>query len=352
MLNLKWIEASIPFQVQVTDADWFSSIKSEYYREKDVICAEKDIRSHATDYVSTLQWLLSYYYTGECAWNWYYPCHYAPFVSDFPEMGDLKFDFGQSGPALPFEHLLHIQPIKGAYLLPQPIRALMEKEMARYFPTEVAFDFNEKMCEWERLALLPFINTDEFGAVIHAAHDQLTEAEKKRNMAKPMIQYEGLEYEDDVLADRIELPMELFSRHAIECIPIRRTCTFDPTVVNFSHLKYLLYSVMERFRVIARQKMNHYWISERSGEIVESTSAGSFVDRFEFLWRGNAKIGKNCRGIIEQKRQHWVATCTPCSGRITQLIDEENHVVRRSENWTRHNIARIAGRVQKRSLSS
>lgn len=196
------------------------------------------------DYVSTIQWMLSYYYTGNCSWNWYYPCNYAPFVSDFPDLSDWTCEFMHDEPALPLEHLLSVQPIKSAQLLPQPIRALMQNELSNFFPADAKFDLNGKFIEWEALILLPFIDPDVVGEAIGTAYDQLNEAESKQNVRKPMIQYECLEYEDDTLVDRIELPIERFTQKPKTCIPIKRTATFDPTVVNFSHLKYMPYSVI------------------------------------------------------------------------------------------------------------
>lgn len=152
-------------------------------------------------------------------------------------------EFTRDEPTLPMEHLLAVQPIKSAHLLPQPIRALMQNDLVRFFPVDVVHDLNGKFCDWEALVLLPFTEKDTFGEAVDAVYEQLSEAESKRNVRKPMIQYECLEYEDDILVDKIELPHEQFARNPKICIPIKRTATFDPTVVNFSHLKYLPYSV-------------------------------------------------------------------------------------------------------------
>lgn len=225
------------------DANCFAEVKSSYYKEKNVHCTERNVSGHAMDYVSTIQWMLSYYYTGNFSWNWFYPCNYTPFVSDFPDVSEHKFEFLYDEPTLPMEHLLAVQPIKSAHLLPQPIWALMQTVLVHFFPIDVAYDLNGKICDWEALVLLPFVEKDIFGEAVDAVHDQLNEAESKRNVRKPMIQYECLEYEDDTLVDKIELPHEQFACNPKICIPIKRTATFDPTVVNFSHLKYLPYSV-------------------------------------------------------------------------------------------------------------
>lgn len=238
------------------DANAFSEVKISYYNEKNIHCTDKDIRSHAMDYVSSIQWMLSYYYTGNYSWNWYYPCNYAPFVSDFPDLSEWKFEFIRDGPALPLEHLLAVQPIKSAQLLPQPIRALMQNDLMNFFREDIKYDLNGKIFDREAIVLLPFIEEDVFGEAFDTVYDQLSEAECRRNVRKPIVQYECLEYEDDTLVDRIELSNEQFTRSSLSCIPIKRTTTFDSNIVNFSHLKCLQYSVfLESSAKLARKKL-------------------------------------------------------------------------------------------------
>lgn len=234
---------------QVNDAISFSHAKSIYYKDKQVHCLERNICSHAEQYVRTIQWMLSYYYTGTLSWDWYYPCNYAPFVSDFPELTETVFDFPHDSPPFPLEHLLAIQPLTSAQLLPQPIQAVMRTELISYFPSDITYDLNGKNCDWEAIPLLPFVDRDVFREIMDTVNDDLNRNDCcKLNARKPMIQYECLDYEDDALVDRIELPIVQFDSNQKTCIPIQRTAKFDDTVVNFSHLKCLPYSVIREYQ--------------------------------------------------------------------------------------------------------
>lgn len=68
-------------------------IYSEYKREQ-AIC-----------YITALQWILDYYYRGVRSWGWYYPHHYAPFISDLKNFRDHEIKFERGKPFLPFQQV-------------------------------------------------------------------------------------------------------------------------------------------------------------------------------------------------------------------------------------------------------
>lgn len=226
------------------DRKSFDEAKAIYYKEKMAKCTEINVQQYGFDYVTTIQWLLQYYYIECPSWDWHYPCNYAPFVSDFPELTQWKSELSVGSPAQPLEHLLAVQPIKSFQLLPEPFRALAEHDLKEYFPQTIDYDAKGKLSDWEAIPLIPFVKIDIFRGAIDGVRDQLSDAENKRNAIKQMIQYEMLEYEDETLVDRIELAIE---RRPKECVPIKRAtgdAAFNPEIVNFSHLKCWPHSVI------------------------------------------------------------------------------------------------------------
>merc|ERR1719192_2937700 len=65
----------------------------------------------AAEYTIGLCWVLRYYYQGCSSWKWYFPYHYAPFASDFLNIGDVKNEF-ETGtkPFKPLEQLMAVFP--------------------------------------------------------------------------------------------------------------------------------------------------------------------------------------------------------------------------------------------------
>lgn len=74
---------------------WESGFKDRYYESKfDVSGENLQFRSSvALQYIKGLCWVLKYYYQGCASWNWYFPYHYAPFASDFVNIGGLSTKF-------------------------------------------------------------------------------------------------------------------------------------------------------------------------------------------------------------------------------------------------------------------
>ena len=97
------------------------------------------LRDQAEGYVRAIQWILHYYYDGVCSWSWFYPHHYAPYVSDIRDFAslDLHFELGQ--PFLPYEQLLGVLPAASRALLPEAYRSLMcsaNSPIIEFYPSQ------------------------------------------------------------------------------------------------------------------------------------------------------------------------------------------------------------------------
>jgi 5'-3' exonuclease len=86
----------------------FRQHKNHYYRDKmksELVSAEQ-LEMYVQQYIEALQWILKYYYQGCQSWSWFYPHHYAPYLSDLINFKHFKFPFQKGTPFKPFEQLL------------------------------------------------------------------------------------------------------------------------------------------------------------------------------------------------------------------------------------------------------
>jgi 5'-3' exoribonuclease 2 len=63
---------------------------------------------------------------GCSSWKWYFPYHYAPFASDFINIGDIKNEFEKgTRPFKPLEQLMSVFPAASRQHVPDPWGELM-----------------------------------------------------------------------------------------------------------------------------------------------------------------------------------------------------------------------------------
>ena len=121
-------------------------LKGRYYYDKfgfTPFDAEKHLALRKA-YIEGLVWNLEYYYKGCVSWEWYYPYHYGPMLSDLVNINaiidSISFFDGKEAnnssnmngvrqvagePLRPFEQLLGCLPPSSSNLLPAPMRWLM-----------------------------------------------------------------------------------------------------------------------------------------------------------------------------------------------------------------------------------
>lgn len=164
----------------------FRQHKRDYYVNKlDYKDVNKEVmQEQAHGYVRAIQWNLHYYYNGVQSWNWYYPHHYSPYISDIKDFQNLDMTFELGKPFLPFQQLMAILPSASKKLVPSAYQDLMENEASPildYYPKEFNTDLNGKQHEWEAVVLIPFIEEGRLLPAMEERFEQLTEEEKARN---------------------------------------------------------------------------------------------------------------------------------------------------------------------------
>ncbi|XP_053529543.1 5'-3' exoribonuclease 1 [Ictalurus punctatus] len=164
----------------------FRQYKRTYYMTKmDVEVVSDDfLAGQARCYVEGIQWILHYYYHGVQSWSWYYPYHYAPFLSDVRNIAHLTLTFDLGKPFMPFEQLLGVLPSASKELLPECYQHLMtspSSPIIEYYPVDFRTDLNGKQQEWEAVVLIPFIDEERLLAAMALYTDCLSKSERARN---------------------------------------------------------------------------------------------------------------------------------------------------------------------------
>jgi 5'-3' exonuclease len=122
--------------------------KGRYYYDKfgfSPFDAEKHIALRKA-YIEGLVWNLKYYYQGCVSWEWYYPYHYGPMMSDLVDLdqilNEVSFEGKMGKPLAPFEQLMACLPPSYAHLLPQPYQGFMTLYLAQFYRS-FTVDMNE-----------------------------------------------------------------------------------------------------------------------------------------------------------------------------------------------------------------
>jgi len=162
--------------------------KDRYYESKfGVLPDDKEFRYRvAAEYTLGLCWVLRYYYQGCASWKWYFPYHYAPFASDFVNIGDIPTEFEKNTePFKPLEQLMGVFPAGSKSHVPEPWGQLMfdpESKIIDFYPEDFKIDLNGKKYAWQGVALLPFVDEIRLKAACNPLREKLTAAEIARNV--------------------------------------------------------------------------------------------------------------------------------------------------------------------------
>jgi len=166
---------------------WEDGWKDRYYQSKfGVGPSDVSFRYRvANAYVLGMCWVLKYYYQGCASWDWYFPYHYAPFASDFVNIGDLDTSFDKhTKPFQPLEQLMGVFPAASKQFLPPSWQTLMDdpdSPIIDFYPVDFKVDLNGKKFAWQGVALLPFVDEKRLLETLQEVYPNLTIREQNRN---------------------------------------------------------------------------------------------------------------------------------------------------------------------------
>ncbi|XP_063677642.1 5'-3' exoribonuclease 1-like isoform X2 [Bolinopsis microptera] len=164
----------------------FKTQKKRYYMDKFEL-TEKAVPDFQKEiglkYVEGLKWILTYYYQGCQSWSWFYPYHYAPYLSDLSNVAEMNIDLDLSEPFCPFQQLMAVFPYGSSKLLPTALQELYREDspIADFYPRTFKTDLNGKKQEWEAVVLISFINEERLVDAMSAPLSRMTDDEKARN---------------------------------------------------------------------------------------------------------------------------------------------------------------------------
>ncbi|CAL8276824.1 unnamed protein product [Lota lota] len=244
--------------------------KRTYYMTKmgvDVV-SDEFLSNQAKCYVEGIQWILHYYYHGVQSWSWYYPYHYAPFLSDIRNIAELRLTFDLGRPFMPFQQLLAVLPAASKDLLPQSYRHLMTSDSSsiiQYYPVDFKTDLNGKQQEWEAVVLIPFIDERCLLAAMEPCNERLTKAEAARNKHTECVVYS---YDPD-MDSTYPSPLPLLFPNITHCHVRQTPVPLDAWHVSVAHVgRPIDRSVLYYCGFPTLQHIKHKFYKKKSGVMV------------------------------------------------------------------------------------
>ncbi|XP_055313630.1 5'-3' exoribonuclease 1-like [Sitodiplosis mosellana] len=140
----------------------FLEMKDEHYAEHLGVSNFPNLAQMSISYVTTVQWMLLYYFRGTFSWSYHYPYKCAPFVSDFASVHNTAMSLEVDKPMKPFTHLLAILPKGSAYLMPTSYQSM----------------------------IVDHLDMDDLLQKAYIAEKRLNPSDESRNKTKPMLKFQ------------------------------------------------------------------------------------------------------------------------------------------------------------------
>jgi len=148
-----------------------------------------EIRKVLNEYMRGLLWCWKYYTSENPDWEWFYPHHYGPCMSDLTRVVFQGLHFPEnSKPLDPLVYLMCLLPTSDSQFVPPSFRSLIDSDdspIKEFYPTKCAVDYSEAYVFWQGVVQLPFIDFRRLEAVttplIAALPDQYRHLNAFRN---------------------------------------------------------------------------------------------------------------------------------------------------------------------------
>ena len=123
------------------------------------------IKEICNNYLEGLEWVMRYYTTGCCDWNWHYKYHYPPLLQDLleyiPHWETVMIEDNDNKPIEPLTQLAYVLPRHSLKLLPDDIRTKLLSEYSDNYPDNCKIVWSFCKYFWESHVDLPSIDLTE-----------------------------------------------------------------------------------------------------------------------------------------------------------------------------------------------
>jgi len=185
------------FKYNLGEENW----QDEYYKKCLNITENSAKEKVTSEYFKGMAWVLDYYLNGISDWNWFYPYHYSPTLSELIKVTpEEQFKFGKTEPFTPSLQLLSVFPACDHIYLPLSLQQVHNAENLKDTHWPEKFDSDTSGCwkEWQGKTLLPFVDREKLEKAVEECDQRTPEEKKLDEQGKDMVylcQAKMLKYE-------------------------------------------------------------------------------------------------------------------------------------------------------------
>lgn len=139
---------------------YFEKYRNNYYKKCDVT----DINTFCRRYIQGLEWVNWYYHNDPINWQWLFPYHHSPLISDLVNWLSLNLEIKsmskvKKSSLTENQQLMCVIPPKSYKIIPKQLREFYtHPDLIEYYPDKFDIDLEGKNRDWQGVAILPFID--------------------------------------------------------------------------------------------------------------------------------------------------------------------------------------------------